>query len=430
MFEPIVLGGNPGDAGRLLAVLQGAIDAVDPRRAVRSSLAMHDGELLVDGQSIPMPAAGIRVLALGKAAVGMAWGLADALPGVPLVGVAATPNPAIAPNGITVVEGAHPSPDARSLAAGNALMGAASAAKPNDLVLVMVSGGGSACAEVPAPGLTIEHLAGTTRALLASGAAIEEINTVRRALSLLKGGGLAAAAAPARVVTLILSDVVGNHLPTIAGGPTVADPTTAVDALAVLQDHGLTGRVDPAVLTHLDGPPAVERVHDNGTVVMVGDAATAARGALQAAERLGIPARVADTAIIGEARVVGERLAGTAGGTGPGMSIFAGETTVTVAGSGSGGRNQELALAAAIALAGREGPLVASLGTDGVDGPTQAAGGVADGGTVARGEAAGLDAVEALAANDSGTYLAAVGGRLVSGPTGTNVGDVMVAWSR
>jgi hydroxypyruvate reductase len=296
-------------------------------------------------------------------------------------------------------------------------------------MLVLISGGGSACAEVPAPGLGVEHLAGITEALLASGAPIEEINIVRRSLSILKGGGLAAAAAPARVVTLILSDVVGNHLPTIAGGPTVPNPTGPAEALAVIEHRRLAGAADPAVLAHLRKgssmatPPA-------GPIVVVADAATAAEGARAAAARLGIPAAVVDTRVTGEARLAGRHLADLARGPGPLMSILAGETTVAVTGSGSGGRNQEVALAAAIALDGCDGSVVASLGTDGVDGPTRAAGGVADGSTLARGRTAGLDAVAALDANDSGSYLAVVGSRLVSGPTGTNVGDVMVAWRR
>ncbi|MCJ7725411.1 MAG: hypothetical protein MUP76_03370, partial [Acidimicrobiia bacterium] len=193
---------------------------------------------------------------------------------------------------------------------------------------------------------------------------------------------------------------------------------------------GLSGLAGPTVIAHLSHEEVPRHVPQDGAVVIVADAATAAEGARRTAERLGVAARVLDTAVTGEARRVGWRLAETAMGAGPGMSIFAGETTVAVTGGGSGGRNQELALAAAIALAGAPGALVASVGTDGIDGPTIAAGGVADGETVSRGSAAGMDAAEALAANDSGTYLDAVGGRLISGPTGTNVGDVMVAWGR
>jgi len=429
MFASITLDGGPTVPARLLEVLTAAVLAVDPRRAVRSALRRDGRTLIVDGHTLPLPEGRIIVLAVGKAAVGMAWGAADALGDLEITGVAATPDPSRGPSGITVVEGSHPIPDHRSVQAGTRLLAAAQSAGPDDLVLALVSGGGSACAEVPSTGLAVTDLAGTTGALLRSGAPIEEINTVRRALSALKGGGLARAAAPALLVTLVLSDVVGNHLPTIAGGPTVADPTGPAEALAVIDGHGLALEVAPAVLAHLQAAPTAPQPHVENPVVIVADASTAAEGALAAAVGLGIPARVMDTAVTGEAREVGGRLAASvAGQRSPSMSIYAGETTVTVTGDGWGGRNQEVALAAGIVLDGEHGSVIASLGTDGIDGPTPAAGGIADGGTVARGRVVGLDASASLAANDSGTYLGAVGGRLVSGPTGTNVGDVMVAW--
>ncbi len=429
MFGSIVLDGGPTVPAQLLEVLTAAVLAVDPRRAVGAALHLDDRTLIVGNHTLPLPRGRIIVLAVGKAAVGMAWGAADAFGDISITGVAATPDPTRGPPGIVVVEGSHPIPDHRSVQAGARLLAAAESAGPDDLVLALVSGGGSACAEAPSLGLTIADLAGTTGALLRSGIPIEEINTVRRALSAIKGGGLAGAATPALLVTLVLSDVVGNHLPTIAGGPTVADPTGPAEALAVIDGHGLALEVGPVVLAHLQAAPAAPRPHGENPVVIVADASTAAEGALTAAVRLGIPARVIDTAVTGEARELGRRLAASVvGDRAPGMSIYAGETTVTVTGDGSGGRNQEVALAAGIALDGEPGSVIASLGTDGVDGPTPAAGGVADGGTVGRGMGAGLDATISLIANDSGTYLGAVGGRLVSGPTGTNVGDVMVAW--
>jgi len=428
MFDPIALSGGRAISAQLLTVLTAAIEAVDPIRAVRTALECDRDRLRVDGEDIDLPAHGLQVLAIGKAAAAMTHGVVEALPGVPITGMAVTPDPAPTPAGIEVLEGGHPSPNHHSAYAGNRLLATARRAKVGDLVLVLVSGGGSACAEVPMPGLSIEHLAGVTDALLASGAPIDEVNTVRRSLSILKGGGLAAAIAPARMVTLVLSDVVGNHLPTIAGGPTVADPTGRSEALAIIEDRGLATVVSPQVLAHLREAHTPAPAPTGGPVRIVADGATAAEGACAAAGRLGIPAIVADTAVTGEARSLGRRLAVEAERPGPHMAILAGETTVDVAGRGSGGRNQEAALAAAVALEGRSGCVVASLGTDGVDGPTPAAGGAVDGETAARGRAAGLDALTALTNNDSGTYLAATGNRLVSGPTGTNVGDVMVAW--
>ncbi len=429
MFGPIVLDGGPAVSFRLLEVLTAAVHAVEPRRTVRSALHVDGRALIVGDHTVPLPEGRIIVLAVGKAAVGMAWGAADALADIGITGIAATPAPTPGPPGIVVVEGSHPIPDHRSVQAGAGLLSAAEHAGPDDLVLALVSGGGSACAEAPSSGLTIMDLAGATGALLRSGAPIEEVNTVRRSLSALKGGGLAKATDPARLITLVLSDVVGNHLPTIAGGPTVADPTGPAEALAVIEGRSLAADVGPAVIAHLRAPPAAASPLSEGPVVVVADASIAAEGALAAATDLGIPAAVIDTAVTGEARELGRRLAASViGDRAPGMSIYAGETTVTVTGDGSGGRNQEVALAAGIALDGEPGSVIASLGTDGVDGPTPTAGGVADGGTVGRGTVAGLDATISLIANDSGTYLGAVGGRLVCGPTGTNVGDVMVAW--
>jgi len=390
---------------------------------------MDERSLVVGDHRVPLPEGRVIVLAIGKAAVGMAWGAADALAGTAVTGLAATPVPAPGPPGIVVVEGAHPIPNHRSVHAGARLLAAADDAGPDDLVIVLVSGGGSACAEAPSAGLTITDLARATGALLKSGATIEEVNTVRRSLSALKGGGLARAATPARLITLVLSDVVRNHLPTIAGGPTVPDPTGFAEALAVIEGRSLTADVGVSVMTHLRAEPAAMPPPGDHPVMVVADASIAAEGARAAAAGLGIPARVVDTAVTGEARDLGRRLAASVGDQrSPNMSIYAGETTVTITGDGSGGRNQEVALAAGIVLDGEPGSIIASLGTDGIDGPTPAAGGVADGGTVARGRAVGLDAPASLAANDSGTYLGAVGGLLVSGPTGTNVGDVMVAW--
>lgn len=428
MFEPVVVGPDATARARLLDVLAAALEAADPRRAVAGALRLGGGAVWVGEHRVPLPRGRLVVLALGKAAIPMAWGAHDVLGGLRPAGVAATPVAGPAPAGIEVVEGSHPVPDERSRQAGDALMAAAGAAGPDDLVLVLVSGGGSACAATPVPGLGPGDLPAVTAALLASGAPIGEVNTVRRRLSGLHGGGLAGAVAPARMATLVLSDVVGGDLATIAGGPTVPDPSDPAAAIAVLERRGLLGAAGPGVERALRAPrggPAPA----GGPVVVVADGRAAAVGAVRAAERLGIPARLGDTGVTGDAAAVGARIAGTLlAEDGAGMWVSAGETTVVVRGGGSGGRNQEVAVAAAMILDGHRDVIVASLGTDGVDGPTAAAGGVVDGETVRRGREAGLDAEAALAANDSGTYLEAVGGRLVTGPTGTNVGDVIVAW--
>ena len=434
-FDPAVLTPDPGPRADVLAALSGALAAADPAAAVRRSLRRRGGRLWVAGARMRLPRGRVVVLGLGKAAVAMAGAALEALEGVEVTGAIAVPA-ATGPVGpLQAITGGHPSPDAGSLAAGRRLLDLAGEAGADDLVLVLVSGGGSALAEVPAPGLTLEDLVSANVALLRSGAPITAVNTVRRHLSALKGGRLAEAAAPARLATLVVSDVVGSPLAAIAGGPTVPDPTTYADALSILE----RGRMHfpPAVLAVLregadgrrpetpEGGPAF-----GGPVVVVTDGATAARGAAAAAASRGIAARVCSTTVEGEARLVGTRLGEAARRLAPGeMEVHAGETTVTVAGQGKGGRNQEVALAAGMTLAGDPGgSLVASFATDGVDGPTDAAGGIGDAGTTGRGLDRGLDAAACLAGNDSYRYLAAAGGLLRCGPTGTNVGDVMIAY--
>lgn len=434
-IDPAVLDNDPVRRPAVVGVLEAAVVAVDPERSVAGSLTVDGGALRIGEHRLPLPPDAVKLLGLGKGAAAMARGAATALAGHPVRGVIATPTPGPVPEGVELIGGGHPTPTPGSVAAGRRLLEIAGGAAADDLVLVLISGGGSACAEVPAPGITIDDLAAVNRELLASGATIDEINAVRKHLSTLKGGRLAEAAHPARLVTLVLSDVVGNHLTAIASGPTVPDPSTYEDALAVVEQRGLV--LPAAVMEHLErggsglvpDTPTSGTVFQSAVVEVVGDAAAAAEGARAAADRQGIAARVASTALVGEARVVGASLA--AAGLRlepPGMLIYAGETTVTIRGPGTGGRNQELALAAAMALAGNDSVVVASLGTDGVDGPTPYAGAIADGATVARGRRAGLDAGAALADNDSSTFLEETGDLLVTGPTGTNVGDVVVVY--
>jgi glycerate 2-kinase len=434
-FDPAVLRADPEPRADVLATLAGALAAVDPADAVRRNLRRRDRGLELAGKRVPLPPGRVLVLALGKAAVPMAGAALEALPRVEITGAVAAPGVEGRLGPLELLAGSHPVPDAGSLRAGRRLLDLAREAGSDDLVLVCISGGGSALAEVPAPGLTLDDLAETNRALLHSAVPITGVNTVRRHLSAFKGGRLAEAAAPARLITLALSDVVGSPREAIAGGPTVPDPTTYAAALAVLEEAGIT--VPPAVLALLREGAAGRRPETAkggaafaGPVLVVADGAAAARGAAAAAAARGITARVGSTCVEGEARLVGARLAAYAPGLAPGeMLVTAGETTVTPTGDGSGGRNQELALAAGMALAeDRSGALVVSFASDGVDGPTDAAGGIGDAGTVARGRARGLDAAAALQANDSYPYLAATGDLLRCGATGTNVGDVMLAY--
>jgi hydroxypyruvate reductase len=317
---------------------------------------------------------------------------------------------------------------------------------------VLISGGGSALLPLPADALPLADYQALTGLLLRCGADITEINAIRKHCSRLQGGQLARLAAPAQVVTLILSDVVGTPLDAIASGPTVPDPSTFADAVAILRRHGILDQIPGSVRDHLlagaagaipDTPKPGDPLFQHVTNVVIGDNASAGRAAVAEAHRLGFSSALLTTFIQGEAREVGRAVAGLAQGIACGQSDFAapaclvlgGETTVTIRGQGTGGRNQELALAAAIALDSYPLPedvevAVASLGTDGTDGPTDAAGGVAWPDTVARGRALGLDARAALADNDSYHYLGALGDLIVTGPTGTNVNDLIVIIAR
>jgi glycerate 2-kinase len=429
-FDPSVLSPDPKRRKLILDVLTSAAAAVDPAGAVGRALIRTPEGLVVAGTELPRPAGRVIILAFGKAAPAMAAAALEALRGLDVAGAVVSPGPAGLP-GLTNLVGSHPVPDAGSLRGGLHLLHLATAAGPDDLVLVLVSGGGSSLAEVPANGLTLADIQELGRLLLLSGAPISEINTVRRHLSRFKGGRLAAAASPARVVTLVISDVVGNPLEAIAGGPTAADPTFPADALAVLERWKIDA--PPEILNHLRREAAARRAplaqiaSPVEGIFVVADAAAAAGGALRAASARGLQARVISTTVEGSARWAGHRLAADAVALTEGaMGIYAGETTVTVTGKGRGGRNQELALAAGIALAGHPGVLVVSFATDGVDGPTDAAGGIGDHGTVERGRAAGIDPRAALEDNDSETYLKATSDLLRCGPTGTNVGDLMI----
>lgn len=424
------------------AILDSAIAAADARAAVVRALSLGGDRLTVAGTEEFGLASIDRILLIGagKAAAGMSAGALDVLGDRIAAGTITTKegHGADLPR-IEVWEAAHPVPDTRGMAGAAEALRLAQSAGPRDLVLCLLSGGASALWPAPVPGVTLTELQVVTDALLRSGATIHEINTVRKHLSRIGGGWLARAAAPARVVTLAVSDVVGGALDVIASGPTVPDPTTFEDALEVLQAREITP--PPAVRAHLQAGDAGEReetpkpgdpAFDRASAYVIAGNGDALAGAAAEAERLGYRARIVADDLEGEARSVGEQLALLAMNTlaerpaAPLALLLGGETTVTVHGRGRGGRNQELALALAIELEGVDGVLAASLGTDGTDGPTDAAGAFADGGTVARGHAAGLEARDALRRNDAHSFLRAAGDLIVTGPTGTNVNDVVL----
>ncbi len=380
--------------------------AVDPERAVRRSLRPIAGRVVV--------------IALGKAAPAMARGAAAALQRDRLEGLVVSNHVGDVPPGLVHMLGAHPVPDGRSLEAGVALLDLAQTLGEGDTALVLISGGGSALAVAPVAGVSLADLARTNETLLRCGADIVATNVVRRRLSRLKGGGLAAAINPASMITLAVSDVVGNRPEVIASGPTVAREEDHTAALRVVEDLGIAADLPRSVLTALrteaPSPAAV-----SGSYQIIAGAGDAAHAAAAAGEQAGVPATVIDTRMTGDAgTMAGEALRRS----GRGLSIFAGETTVDVVGDGSGGRNQEAALVAATLLDGTTGTWFLAAGTDGIDGSTDAAGAIVDGGTIARARARGLDAAAALDANDSGSFFGDLGEALLTGPTGTNVGDL------
>ncbi len=420
------------------AILHAALAAADPYAAVRRTL-WHDGATLhVGARALDLRAIDrLLLLAIGKAAAAMATAAHDVLGDRISAGlvVAKDPPPVALPAPLALLLGAHPVPDARSVAAAIAARDLLHTAGEHDLVLALVSGGGSALLTAPHAPLTLADLARLTQLLLASGATIDEINCVRKHLDAVKGGGLARAAAPATSCVLVLSDVVGSPLDVIASGPFVADPTSCRDALAVLDRYQLRAAV-PRVVALLErgttetlnaGDPLLAR----GSCTIIGDGAQAAHAAAAAARVAGLHAEVFSTALVGEARVAGRTLAArahqvlAAGAPRPCCLVASGETTVTLGDApGRGGRNQELALAAAPHLP--DGALLVALATDGGDGPTDAAGAVATHTTWQRARARGLDPQQHLDGHDAYPLFMALEDLLLPGPTGTNVNDITV----
>lgn len=439
-------------ADHLLRILSAGLAAVDPAALVTAQLQLDGDRLRAGPETIDLGQVDRLVLvAAGKAAATMAAAaegiLGDRLSGG--VAVTARGGAITALDRCQLHQGGHPLPDPGSLLAARQMARVLEGLTERDLVIALISGGSSALLELPAGRLSLVDLQAATAALLASGAAIQEVNAVRRHLSRIKGGGLARLAAPARLVALVLSDVVGSPLDAIGSGPTVPDPSTFADAAAVIARHDLWRRLPAAVSEHLraglagqvpetakPGDPCFART----STALIGDNALAARAAGEEAAALGYRVLNLGSRLQGEARQLGRVLAAlgqSAASEGlplaaPACLVGGGESTVSLTRlGGQGGRNQELALAAALCLDELPWSAVslASLGTDGIDGATAAAGALVDGGaagTVARARALGLDAGAALAAHDSGRFFAALGDAIVTGPTGTNVNDLMV----
>jgi hydroxypyruvate reductase len=348
---------------------------------------------------------------------------------------------------IRLNECGHPVPDEAGVRGAREIAQLAAGLSADDLLICVLSGGGSALLPLPAEGLTLEDKQSTTKLLLDSGANIHEINAVRKHISAIKGGQLAALAHPATVISLILSDVIGNDLDVIASGTTAPDKSTFMDARAILERFELMKRVPASVRARIeagcegtiaDNPNADHPAFRRTQNLVVGGNDLALNAAAEHAKRLGYRTMILSSFIEGETRDVARVHAAIlkeirASGRplrSPACVISGGETTVTIRGSGKGGRNQEFALAAALDIAGLPGALILSGGTDGTDGPTDAAGALCDGETIARAREAGLEARRHLVENNAFPFFDALGDLLRTGPTGTNVMDVRLVMAR
>lgn len=424
-------------------ILAAALAAVEPGEAVRHSVRREGERLVVAGRDYDLSAyRRIAVLGMGKAGVGMAEALAERLEGHLSGGLVVTKHaPPVVSIPLTVLEGGHPLPDEHSLAAGQKILALLSSLGAEDLLWCLISGGGSSLASAPLPGVTLTDLREMTTALLSCGARVDEINTLRRHLDRIKGGGLIKLANGATVISLILSDVVGNPLEAIASGPTAPDPTTRAEAQSVIQRYSLQGKIPAVIGEVLNGAPETpkpgEAIFDRVQNVLIGSNLLAAQAALMQAEQEGFHPYLWRTDLQGEARQAAFELATylrQARQTGlpvppPACIVVGGETTVTLRGKGLGGRNCELALAAVTELADYPGVLLASLATDGEDGPTDAAGAVVTGETFRRAAELGLNPMTFLDRNDSYGFFAGLGDLLKPGSTGTNVNDLIFLFS-
>jgi len=417
-----------------LSIFKAGIAAADPYQAVRHYLTP---ELLSHY-------AKVHVIAFGKAACAMAQAAQDIIPGGMLAGrgIAVTNYENATPvDNVDVIGASHPLPDTAGLDGARLIADRVRSAKENELVLVLVSGGGSALIPYPAGQITLQEKIATTDLLLACGATINQINCVRKHLSLLKGGGLARMAMPANVHALILSDVLGDDPSSIASGPTVADETTYADAIEILKDKGIWEQMPTSVRQHLEQgklghiaetPKPGDDTFKNTGYTLIGSNTISVNAMLEAARKLGYQAELYSGHLSGEARTVAETLVAECAQKRPNQPIAllaGGETTVTLKGTGRGGRNQEMALA--FALAAEQNGLTGnwaflSGGTDGRDGPTDAAGGLVDNNTVKRMAQAGVNPVELLENNDSYNALKASGDLVNTGATGTNVADLQI----
>jgi glycerate-2-kinase len=428
-----------------LKSLEHALDAVDPKQIIRSKLLLKDSVLSVNGHSFDLKKFGnVYAVGGGKASGSMAEALEQVLGKRITSGLVNVPYGDKSRTSVIKLHGAnHPVPDEAGVGGTRCILEIADQAKDDDLVICLISGGGSSLMPLPRASVSLADKREITNALLRSGATINEINTVRKHISDFKGGWLAKKAYPATILNLILSDVLGDPLDFIASGPTVPDSTTFGDAIKVLKKYNLWVNAPASIRKVLsDGkkglipetPKAEDEAFKKVCNVVIGNNRFSSLAACDQLKSMGLNTLLLTATLEGEARHVGTVLASIArevSASGnpvpkPAGIIAGGETTVAVTGKGLGGRNQEIALAAALKLRNLSGTVLASLSTDGIDGPTDAAGAITDGRTLARALKTGLAPERFLAENDSYHFFSKLGDLVFTGSTGTNVNDISV----
>jgi glycerate-2-kinase len=421
---------TPENAAR--AIFDAALKAVDPYSAV-SSRSEDIRSKYMSGKYKRL-----HVIGAGKASAVMARAAGDSLGDIIDKGIVITKHGHsgdFRPGTIRVIEAGHPVPDENGRRGTEEILKLAEAADEDTMILCLLSGGGSALLVSPLPEIGMAEKQEITDVLLRAGADINELNSVRKHLSAVKGGWLAAKARPARVVSLIISDVMGDRLDVIASGPTAPDPSTYEDAIRVLEKYSVTSPQKAISLLRKglagqvqETPKPNDAAFDRVDNIIVGSNAAALEAAREMAVRLGFHSTILTNTLGGEAREAANRLSSETARVAerPACLISGGETTVTVKGRGKGGRNTELALAFAITAEGHSGITLLSAGTDGTDGPTDAAGAIVNGNTAANARRAGLDPLGYLNENDSYGFFKKTGDLLITGPTGTNVMDIQI----
>lgn len=429
----------------ILKVIWQSIQSVHPENTIKNHLKLRYNNLIIDNNKVNLDVyENIYIIGAGKASAHMAKALENIFMKRITKGLICVKyGHSVKLHSILVVEAGHPMPDNNSYLAAKRTLELIKECSEKDLIICLMSGGASAIWALPYAKISFEDKKNCYEILLRSGADIHELNTVRKHISRIKGGLLAQAAYPARLITLAISDVIGNNFSSIGSGPCVGDPTTFKDTMNVFKKYDLFQKIPKSVLKHVlagvkgdikETPKPNDRIFRGNVECIVTSNKQFLDIAKQTGEYLGYNVKIVSSELTGEARDVGRQLVEKARqiksakkpGSKPTILLFGGETTVTLKGDGKGGRNQELALSAALEMVDLEDVLIASFGTDGTDGPTDAAGAFADNKTVAKGNDMHLNAKDFLDSNNSYKYFSKIEDSIITGPTGTNVMDVQI----